>query len=494
MEQSLRVNLPQKLYKAEQVRDNEALVAAKLGIEMFTLMEDAGKATFQMIAKHTKGPGVMTVICGYGNNGGDGYIVARLAKVAGWQVKLMQLGECDKLKGDAAKARALWLQYGGKIHSFDPQLTSGTVLVDAMLGSGLTGNVRGAFVEAIEAVNRTEHQLVCAVDIPSGLNADSGVEMGLAVVADLTCTFVGVKQGLLTGKGPDHCGKLYFAGLQIADAFEQMVPASVMRSDYQVLSKVLKPRMPSSHKGTYGHVLVIGGNKGMSGAVRMASRAALRAGAGLVSVYTHPDNEFIVASDCPEIMVGGELDKLLTKADVVVFGPGCGLDDWGAGILQKLLPLDKPMVIDADGLNLLAQLELKDSEQSRSWVLTPHPKEASRLAGTSVAEIQRDRFAAVRTLAQKYASVVLLKGAGTLIADSKGININTSGNPGMATAGMGDVLSGIIGGLLAQGVELFDAAAFGAMLHGMAADKAAQDGQRGMMATDLLPFIRSLIN
>lgn len=494
MAHSFRANLPQKSYKAEQVRNNEARVAAKCDIAMFTLMEDAGKATFELIVEHANGPGPMTVICGYGNNGGDGYIVARLAKVAGWQVRLIQLGDESKLQGDAAKARDLWLQYGGKIQHWDGKIEADTVLVDAMLGSGLSGDVRGVFVEAIALVNETEHQLVCSVDIPSGLNADTGNPMGCAVEADMTCTFVGVKQGLLTAKGPDFCGKLFFAGLGISDAFEQMIEPAAVTFDLAQLRQVLPARKASSHKGSFGHVLLIGGNKGMSGAIRMAARAALRTGAGLVSVYTHQDNESIVAADCPELMVGGDLALMLDRADVVVFGPGAGQDEWSKDLLNRVLSVDKPMVIDADGLNMLAQIKLEQVTVPRSWILTPHPKEASRLLDCTVGQVQQDRFDAAEQLAKKYSAVALLKGAGTLIAGKQGININTSGNPGMATAGMGDVLSGIIGGLLAQGLSLTDSAAFGALIHGLAGDIAAQDGQRGMMATDLLPGLRSLIN
>lgn len=492
LKSSVCANLPQKLYKAQQVRDNEALVAKDLGIAMFTLMHDAGRACFELVRRYANLPKRMTVLCGYGNNGGDGYIVARLAKADGWQVNLLQIGESDRLQGDAAKAREQWLAAGGDISPYAGCLPGGTVIVDAMLGSGLSGAVRGVFAEAIAQVNQGDHALVLAVDIPSGLNADTGVAMGCAVVADVTCTFVGVKQGLLTGCGLDFCGQLHFAGLNIAQRFEQMVEPAVKISDYQQLLSTLGPRKPSSHKGSFGHVLLIGGNQGMSGAIRLAARAALRSGAGLVSVCTHPDNVALVAQECPEVMVGDDLERLLPKADVLVFGPGGGSDDWCRQMLDTVIKSDKPVVIDADGLNQLAQIKL--SNKQRHWVLTPHPKEASRLLGCDVATVQRDRFAAVSALSQKYGAVVLLKGVGTLICQQKRINLNISGNPGMASAGMGDVLSGIIGALIAQGMNLHDSASFAALVHGMAGDRAARQGQRGMMATDLLPYIRAFIN
>lgn len=489
---SFRANLPQKLYKAQQVRDNESIVAAKAGIEMFTLMENAGLAIWQLISEKFTKPSKMTVFAGHGNNGGDGYIIARLALNAGWQVKLIQAGQCSKICGDAKKARALYMQYGGKEYAIDTPLESGTVVVDSLLGSGLNGEVRGSFVELINRINECENQWVCSVDIPSGLCSDTGAVLGVAVKADATCTFIGVKQGLLTGRGPDYCGRMYFAGLGISDLFEQMICPSAMTLEYDDLFDHLPKRKPSSHKGHFGHVLLIGGNKGMSGAIRMAAQAALRSGAGLVSVVTHPGNVFIVASSCAEIMVSDKLDGLLERCDVVVFGPGAGQDDWSLNWLNMLLDCDKPMVIDADGLNLLAQTKLKQS--SRQWVLTPHPKEASRLLDCDVMAIERDRVTNAEKLSEKYDAVCLLKGVGTVISGLEQKIINISGNPGMATAGMGDVLSGIIGGFLAQGLSLLDAAAYGALIHGLAGDRAAKDGQRGMMATDLLLPIRFLVN
>ncbi|NQZ12311.1 MAG: NAD(P)H-hydrate dehydratase [Algicola sp.] len=495
MTRTYSVNLPQKLFKAQQVRENEPRVAADLSIEMFTLMENAGQAMFDMVTKHSEQRCSMTVLCGYGNNGGDGYIVARLAKIAGWQVKLIQLGDCNKITGDAATARTLWLEGGGKSYDIGEGIEPNTVVIDALLGTGLNGNVRGQFIEAIELVNKTQNAFVCSVDIPSGLNADTGQPMGCSIKADLTCTFVGLKQGMVTGLSGDYCGKLHFAGLGIDEAFEQAVSAVAQCSNASDIEKELPPRKRACHKGNNGHVLLIGGNKGLSGAIRMAAKACMRTGAGLVSVLTVEANESIVAADCAEVMVRGicgnsDINVFLAKADVIVFGPGSGVNDWSKVLLQKVLAVNKPKIIDADGLNLLALDPVKLSQ----CIITPHPKEAARMLSCSVKDIQQNRFESAAQLAKSWGAVALLKGFGTVINDGSSTYVNTSGNPGMATAGMGDVLSGIIGGLLAQGLSLRRAATLGALIHGAAGDAAAAEGERGMMATDLLPHIRALVN
>jgi hydroxyethylthiazole kinase-like uncharacterized protein yjeF len=514
VERTYRANLPHKLFAGEQIRANESLVAANLAIELFKLMEDAGKALFCLVVDNFEAKSPMTVLCGYGNNGGDGYIVARLAKIAGWKVRLVQIGDARKLSSDAAKAAELWRGVGGKVeHLADRMLNlpQGGIIIDALLGTGLNGEVRSEFARVISEVNNNLNAAVCSVDIPSGLNSDTGQPMGCAIKADITCTFIGVKQGLLTAGGGDYCGKLYFAGLGIDQAFEQMVSAKVRCFSAVELADKLPRRNLSAHKGQCGHVLLIGGNIGMSGAIRMAAVACLRAGAGLVSVLTHRDNVAIVASQCAELMVHGvttamAIGHFLQKADVVVLGPGLGQDDWAKSLLVQVRQTGLPKVIDADGLNLLALPDSQQMGEQRSHnnnppfdklnntIITPHPKEAARLLNVTTAVIQADRFKAVKSLADKKAQVVLLKGYGTLISDSSLFYLNTSGNPGMATAGMGDVLSGILGALLAQGLSLLDAATVGAYIHGAAADIAATDGQRGMMATDLYPHIRALVN
>lgn len=502
MQKNYSANLPHKCYTAEQIRCNEPQAAANAGIEMFELMASAGLAMFEMVASHFANlryrDTTMVVLCGYGNNGGDGYIVAHLAMAAGWPVRLVQLGDVNKITGDADRARQLWLSEGGKVEhigadEFD--LPDSAIIIDAMLGTGLRGEVKDRFADVIHQVNHTRNAAVCSIDIPSGLNADTGQPMGCAIKADMTCTFVGLKQGLLTGVGGDYCGELYFAGLGVERAFEQIVPAAVNCITKTDLPSKFPRRLLASHKGHFGHVVLIGGNVGMSGAIRMAASACMRTGAGLVTVLTHSNNEQVVAMDHPQMMVrgvhtGGDISEWLALADVVVFGPGGGQDAWAKPLLAQVCDFDGVKVIDADGLNLLAQQPLKLNH----CIITPHPKEAARLLNTSVAEVQQDRYAAIDQLAKTYHCVALLKGYGTLIGDGQRVNLNTSGNPGMATAGMGDVLSGILSGLLAQGLSLYDAAVVGAYIHGAAGDLAAADGQRGLMATDLFDPIRKLVN
>ncbi|MFT4924314.1 MAG: hydroxyethylthiazole kinase-like uncharacterized protein yjeF [Phenylobacterium sp.] len=517
MAREYSANLPQKRYTGAQIRINEALVAKNLSIEMYQLMEDAGRAMFDMVADHFASTRyrhtVMTVLCGYGNNGGDGYVVARLAKTAGWRVRLVQVGDGQKISGDALKAKNKWLRTGGAIETVGANglnLDQDSLIIDALLGTGLGGDVRSPFTDVIRQVNTLRQQgrhVVCSVDIPSGLNADTGQPMGCAIAADMTCTFVAVKQGLLTGSAGDYCGQLVFCGLGIEEAFTKTVAESAYSLDQADINAFFPRRRLSSHKGSFGHVLFIGGNKGMSGAIRMAAMACLRTGAGLVSVLTHGDNESLVAAGCPEIMVTGvalgvDISRWLQQVDVIVFGPGAGQDQWSKSLLDQVCQVDKAKVIDADGLNLLARSakigrpieSVQVVNAVHNCIVTPHPKEASRLLKTTVAGVQADRFAAVKLLAKGPSVVALLKGYGTLVSDGQQVYVNPTGNPGMATAGMGDVLSGILGGLLAQGHSLMDAATVGAWIHGAAADMAAKDGERGLMATDLYPHIRALVN
>ena len=456
----------------------------------------------------------MTVLCGHGNNGGDGYIVARLAKEAGWSVLLLQAGDESRLKGDAAKARDLYLAVGGIVHTTATtdieQLAENTVVVDALLGTGINQAVTGKIAELIHWVNHHCHLAVCSVDLPSGLDANTGRVLGCAVKADFSCTFVAVKRGLSTAAGPDCCGQLYFAGLGIDEEFVSMITPSAHCMDLTDIHRLLPPRRLASHKGSFGHVMLLGSDSGMSGAIRMAAMASLRTGAGLVSVLTAPACSAIVASGCAEVMVHGveidsDIEPWLQRADVIVIGPGLGQSVWGQWLLQQVVDYlrinPKKALFDADALNLMAQNCSKDENWGFSasrTVITPHPLEAARLLACQSKDIQQDRFAAAALLSQQLQVITLLKGVGSIIygevEGEKCCYLNNSGNPGMATAGMGDVLSGIIAALMAQGLSSLQSAALGAYIHGKAADIAALQGQRGMMATDLLPNIRTLVN
>jgi NAD(P)H-hydrate epimerase len=340
---------------------------------------------------------------------------------------------------------------------------------------------------------------VLAIDIPSGLCSDTGRRLGTAVRADTTITFIGIKQGLLTGAAPDHCGRIHFASLDVPDEVYDRVSAACRRLDLEEQLTRLPAVPVTAHKGSFGHALVVGGELGMAGAAIMAAEAAARCGAGLVSAATRAANLAGFNARRPEVMAHGieargELESLLRRATAVAVGPGLGRNAWGEQLLQRVTETALPLVLDADALNLLAAGRVVENSARGQWILTPHPGEAARLLDTDVATVQADRFAAVREMQARYGGVVVLKGAGTLVADGETIALCPYGNPGMASGGMGDVLSGVMAALLAQGLPLRDAACLGVCLHGAAADRAAAEGLRGLLATDLVPFLRRLVD
>ncbi|UTV27545.1 NAD(P)H-hydrate dehydratase [Photobacterium atrarenae] len=488
--------LPTLLYRAEQVRQGEQRAARAASLEMYQLMVRAGEAVFSLLSQRYPQCRSILICCGGGNNGGDGYVVARLALECGMQVRLWQLGDANRLTGDAVRARDAWLAAGGQITSPQSQVPDDVdMVVDALLGTGLSGRVREDCALLIAQLNRTDKP-VFAVDVPSGLCADTGAVLGTAIRAEATVTFIGLKQGLCTGQASQYCGQLYFAGLGVEHTFTNCTAPSAYRVDHDVVQRCLPPRGRTAHKGDHGRVLCVGGDLGMAGAIRLASEASARSGAGLTAVITQSDNVLSIVTARPEIMVQGWQDKAheirqrLDWADVIVLGPGLGQSDWSKALVFHFEDTDKKMVMDADGLNLLAL----SPDYKNNRIITPHPGEAARLLGWTVAAVEADRFTAVRQLQQKFGGVVVLKGAGTLIDDGRQCWICTAGNPGMATGGMGDVLSGIIGALAAQGLSLLEAACTGVWLHSTAADLCACDGERGMLASDLFPYLRQLVN
>jgi len=507
------MNLPLDLYTAKQVRELDHIAINDFSISGFTLMKRAAQATFDTLLKAYPESQTLCVVCGDGNNGGDGYVIATLAVEAGFTVNLIQLGKTESIKGDALLARKAYLQAGGKENVYTPptsppskptpplntKLFNTDLIIDAIFGTGLSRDISGHWQTVIDAINTSKAKVV-AVDIPSGLNADTGRIQGIAVKADLTVTYIGLKCGLFTGQARDYCGEISFDDLQVPEAVykrlkekpnKQLIPENY-------LQQVLKPRLRSSHKGHHGHVLFVGGAQGMSGAIRLAAEAGLRAGAGLVSIATDPSHADLINLTRPELMVTGveqaqALQPLIEKASVIVIGPGLGKSDWAKQLLLKVLESDKSKVLDADALNLLSELSDKDFH-SQNWVLTPHPAEAARLLGVSTTEIEADRYQSIQKLVKKGGGGYILKGAGTLVFDGTITHVCTAGNPGMASGGMGDVLSGIVAALIAQGLSLLDAAIAGTQIHAQAADLAAQKGERGLLASDLFPFIRQLIN
>ena len=495
--------LPNTLYSASQVRELDRIAIEERGIPGIVLMKRAARATLEALLERWPGSQCISVYCGAGNNGGDGYIVAALARQQGIAVEVIQVASPEKLTGDARRAFEFARQ---EQVVFTPCETASTpasgVIVDAMLGTGATGTVRDGFVSAIRAINASGLPVV-AVDIPSGLCSDTGTILGHCVEADLTVSFIGLKRGLLTGRGPAFTGELLFDDLDVPDDIYGEVTADATVLDWPHLASMLAPRPADAHKGLFGHVMVIGGELGYGGAVVMAAEAALCAGAGLGSVATRPEHVPAVLARCPEVMAvgvtsGQSLEPWLARPTVLVIGPGLGRTPWSEQMLQKAVASGLPMVVDADALNILSEGRVAVNADSSKWLLTPHPGEAARLLGIESAAVQKDRFAALAALQKKYAGTVLLKGVGTLIAsgpDTPGISLCPYGNPGMATGGMGDVLSGVLGALLAQGLSLTQAAHLGACVHALAADDAAEHlGQFGLRATDLFAPLRARLN
>ncbi len=489
-------NLPHSLYRATQVRELDRIAIEEQGIPGATLMARAGQAAFAFLQQRWPGARSLGVLCGIGNNGGDGFIVARLAHEAGYVVRVWQVGDASRIQGDALMARQQMQAVGLTVEDFAvADFSAVDVLVDGLLGTGLSGEVDGSWRQAIEVMNcaRDSGTRVLALDIPSGLHADTGCILGNAVQADACITFIGLKLGLFTGQGPAVCGALRFDDLAVPTAvYAQLKPAAHRLSWDQFMPP---PRNPVAHKGDFGHVLVVGGDQGMSGAVRLAGEAALRTGAGLVSIATHTGHAAIISAARPELMSHGvekasALTLLLKRASVLAVGPGLGQSEWSRRVFSALLESLLPMVVDADALNLLAV----EPAYRDNWILTPHPGEAARLLGQTVEQVQADRLAATTALQQKYGGVIVLKGAGTVVVDTAGeMGICNEGNSGMASGGMGDVLTGVIASLLAQGCSLSEAARQGVCLHAHAADVAAQDGQRGLLASDLFPVMRQLL-
>lgn len=490
-------HLPHALYRAEQVRALDRAAIQDHGIPGDELMARAGAAAYRLVRTRWPGARHLAVLCGGGNNGGDGYVLARLALLDGLAVEVLGLADPAALSGDARRMADAYLAAGGSVRPFDALPRRTDLIVDALLGTGLDRDVQGAWARAIVAAN--EHLAPkLAVDIPSGLHADTGRVLGVAVRADATISFIGLKQGLFTGEGPSCCGAVRFSALGIPAVVWSREILSARRIDWSKQAELLAPRPRSAHKGDFGTVLVVGGAPGMAGAARLAGEAALRTGAGLVAVATHPAHAAVVGAGRPELMCHGVadaagLDALIDRADVVALGPGLGQGAWGRALYQRVLACQLPLVVDADALNLLAT----GPQTSARWVLTPHPGEAGRLLRCPTAEIQADRFAAVRNLQGAYGGVAVLKGAGTLVygASHRPPGVCSAGNPGMASGGMGDALTGMIAALVAQGLHLEDAATAGVTLHAAAGDAAAaQGGERGLLASDLIEAIRPELN
>jgi ADP-dependent NAD(P)H-hydrate dehydratase / NAD(P)H-hydrate epimerase len=499
------MNRPTAIYSAAQVRALDAFEIEKRRVPGFTLMTRAAQAALDLLRARWPQARRLAVVCGAGNNGGDGYVLARLAQAAGLETLVLAAAPPDKLGGDARRAQEEWLAAGGRAHPFVAEALSGCdVIVDGLLGTGFHPPARTETLTVIHAINAARRP-VLSLDIPSGVDADSGAVHEAAVRAEITLSFVGFKSGLFLGAGAEHAGVVMLDDLGVvAPAQREFVPL-MRRIDESEIALALPRRAREAHKGSSGRVLVVGGGPGMPGAARLAASAALRAGAGLVSVAGAAENLAAVSGATPEIIYlpvssVTSLDEALGKASVVAVGPGLGTGEWSARLWTQVLrgaqrpaAREIPTVVDADALNLLA---LDPVKLPAGWIITPHPGEAARLLGVETAAVQADRPGAVRALHARYGAVSVLKGAGSLVASGAApdIFICDRGNPGMATAGMGDVLTGVIAGLRAQVADSALAARVGVLVHALAGDSAAQRGQRGLLASDVIDELRGWVN
>ena len=480
-----------RVYTAAQVRELDRRAIEDHGIDGHALMERAGAAAFRLLRLRWPAARRLLVCCGRGNNGGDGLVVARLARAAGLQVEVALHGEPDRLDGAAARAWRAWEAVDGRhlpLEAMAPEQAD--VVVDGLLGTGLDREVRGGIATAIERINRCGTPTL-ALDIPSGVHADTGAVLGVAIRATVTTTFIGAKRGLYTGAAVDCVGAVFLDDLGTPPALHEDLGEAVGLIDAG-MTRSLPGRRPGAHKGDAGHLLVVGGDHGFGGAARMAGEAALRAGAGLVSVATRPDHAATLAGARPELMAHpvdepeSQLPALLDRADAVGLGPGLGRSPWSRAALATVLGRGAHQrVLDADALNLLAESEPGTPGEA---VLTPHPGEAARLLGETAATIQADRFTALQALLDRFGATVLLKGAGTLVGQpGREPAMLPGARPAMAVGGMGDILTGIIGSLMVQGLDSWTAATAGCWLHADATDRAAaRRGAAGLLPTDLL--------
>jgi NAD(P)H-hydrate epimerase len=482
------------LYAAEQVRDLDRRAIHEFGVPGHELMTRAGHATLDALRALWPAATSLAVLCGPGNNGGDGYVVARVARARGMRVDVVAVGDPQHSGGDARRACDEFVAAGGRSRRWDAGRLDADVIVDAIFGTGLTRDVDGVAAEILQAANAAGRPIV-AVDIPSGLHADTGAVLGVAARAALTVTFIGRKIGFYLGAGPEHVGRLVFDDLAVPPGtYSNHAPTARLLGEADVAT-ALPRRARSAHKGSHGHVVVIGGGPGMPGAARLAGEAALRAGAGLVTLAVHPESAAVVAGR-PELMyvaprTAHDLAQALTRATVVAVGPGLGQGDWSREVFEAALGCGRPLVVDADALNLLVESPRRNDR----WVLTPHPGEAARLLGATGSAVQANRMGAARALQERFGGTVVLKGVGSIVWSPAGLPcICDRGNPGMAAGGMGDVLTGVIAGIAAQCGDLAAAARAGVFAHAQAGDLAARRGERGMLAGDLLEQVRCCVN
>jgi ADP-dependent NAD(P)H-hydrate dehydratase / NAD(P)H-hydrate epimerase len=492
--------LPTLLYSASQVRALDAHAIDALGIPGYTLMKRAGEAALRYLRTRWPMAHRIVIVCGPGNNGGDGYVLARFAQAAGLTVTVLSAGAVEALRGDARHAYEDLRASGAAVQPFTPELlaSGGELVVDALLGTGIKGAPREDVAQVIRAINALSTP-VFSLDVPSGLDADIGEAPGDAVRADATVTFGGLKTGLFVGDGPEFTGTVYFDDLELTETHPANFMPALTRITESEIREALPPRARAANKGDFGRVLIVGSGAGMPGAVRLAGEACLRSGAGLVTVAVAPENVAAIAAGRPELICLGLTDgtlpaDVMDRANVIAIGPGLGQTPWARRALAQVLESGKHLVVDADALNLIAEGAVALPKRG-DWILTPHPGEAGRLLGVGPQDIQRDRLDALRRLIERSHGIVVLKGAGTLVGMAgRTPGLCERGNPGMASPGMGDVLTGCIAGILAQCRDPWHAARVGVLVHALAGDAAARAGERGIIAGDVARELQRCVN
>jgi hydroxyethylthiazole kinase-like uncharacterized protein yjeF len=505
------------LARAEEMRQADRRATERYGVPSLLLMENAGRGAVDALAR-VLGPIAgrrIAVVCGKGSNGGDGFVVARHLLGRGARVTAWLVGRVGEVQGDArvnldalrrADQTVSEVSDTGRLRA---ALGEADIVVDALLGTGVRGPATGPIAAAIEAINAAGRP-VCALDLPSGLPSDGEAATGPVVRARVTVTFGLPKLGLVLPAGMAHAGRLEVADLGVPRAWlgEGILTALVEAADVRT---ALPPRPVDAHKGSYGHLLVVAGSVGRTGAAALACLGALRAGTGLVTCATPGSQQPVVAALLSEAMTEPlpetaartlsmkaveRIGELASRMDAVALGPGIGLDaETQAAVRTLVRDVERPMVVDADALTALAGRPGVCRDAPASRFLTPHPGEAARLLGCGIAEVQADRIASARRLAAESGAVVALKGARTVVSRPDGpVTLNPTGNPGMATGGTGDVLTGIAGGLLAQGVAPVLALSAAVYLHGLAGDVAAETrGEAGLVAGDVAAAIPAAI-
>jgi len=478
------------LYSPESVYRMDKAAVDSDSLSEIELMGRAGACVWSSIVERWPELSRITIFAGSGNNGGDAFVVAIQARQQGIAVQFIVKGDLSRQSPTSRHYHDLWLASGGDIEAWKQQTIEGELIVDGLLGIGLKSTLDQDWQVLIQAINQVDVPKV-AIDIPSGLNAQTGLSQPCAINAELTVTFIGIKIGHYLADGMDYCGEILFndLGISSSTAFSQAPALEVIDESNLFLPE---KRKHNSHKNRYGHVLVIGGDRGMAGAASLAAQAALRSGAGMVTVLVHPDCVHSLSST-PELMVQSwyEIDEKLAQASIVVVGPGLGQSDAANDCLKRLSCVTQPMVADASALTVDFLKSLSD----RQLVITPHPGEAAKLLATTASDVQSDRFAASNELSDRFSCTSVLKGSGSIIREpGQTPFINIAGNPGMASAGMGDVLAGMIGAFIGQQLSAFEAAKTSVYLHARCAELYAENqDESGLIASDIIRLIPEVV-